>query len=189
MEINRADLELYQYAVRKARTAAVGNQPAPSVPADENGMHWTSPRMDPATEDQARALCLRVISAPAQCPCWGVMEVIVEIFNGGLRTWTSAPPHPLLFSYHWLNDQGELCVSEGWRSEVRPSLQPLSAQCYRMHVLAPAAPGCYTLRITIVQELVRWFAEPPLEQAEDIRVTIGSVSSGQTPPQTHYWIE
>src|ERR1019366_270940 len=101
-----------------------------------------------------------------------VMEAIVEVFNGGLGLWSSAPPNPLFLSYHWLAENCEICIFDGWRSEIRPPLQRLSAERYRMHVLAPAKPGVYTLKVTLVQESIRWFDESPLSGWEDARIVV-----------------
>jgi hypothetical protein len=38
--------------------------------------------------------------------------------------------------------------------------------------LAPTTPGVYTLRIILVQELVRWFDESALSGWEDIRIVV-----------------
>jgi hypothetical protein len=51
-------------------------------------------------------------------------------------------------------------------------LQRFSADRYRMHVLAPAKPGVYTLRVTLVQESIRWFDESPLSGWEDARIVV-----------------
>lgn len=187
-ELNRADLELYQYALERVhcpgREAAAGG-----AARDKTDGRRPPLRMASVPVDQARALCLRVVSIPSSCPSWSVLEADVEIFNGGLGIWSSAPPNPLFLSYHWLTDQGEVCVLDGWRSEIRPPLQRLSAERCRMHILAPAAPGLYTLRITLVHEYVRWFDDPPLACAEDIQVTVESRPGAGIPPLTHYCIE
>jgi|ERR1039458_28633 hypothetical protein len=181
-ELNTADMELYKYALRRFYGPVRPSEPAPASDcAAPGGMDKGREAvcMLPVPVDRAGALRLWIVSVPSTCPCGKVVEAIVEVFNGGLGLWSSAPPNPLFLSYHWLTDGDDLCMFDGWRSEIRPPLQRFSADRYRMHVLAPAAPGVYKLRITLVQESVRWFDDSPLSCWEDVRIVVeGSCETG-----------
>jgi len=174
-ELNAADMELYKYAVQKFRSLVCRGELAPAGPRVAPGGRdegHEAPRMLPVPVERAGALRLGLVSVPSTCPPGKVIEAIVEVFNGGLGRWSSAPPNPLFLSYHWLTEDGDLCIFDGWRSDIRPPLQRLSTERFSMHVLAPAAPGSYTLRITLVQEWVHWFDEPPLSCWEDVRIVV-----------------
>jgi hypothetical protein len=173
-ELNAADMELYKYALQKFHDPAGASEPAPSIDcAAPGGMDRREAlRMLPVPVDKAGALRLWILSVPSTCRCGKVVEAIVEVFNGGTGLWHSAPPNPLFLSYHWLTEAGDPCIFDGWRSEIRPPLQRFSAERFRMHVLAPVAAGVYTLRITLVQESVCWFDDPPLSCWEDVRVVV-----------------
>ena len=175
MELNTADMELYKYALKRFYSPVRPSEPATSIGCSPPGRidaGREALRMLPVSAERASALRLWTLSVPSTCPCGKVIEAIVEVFNGGLGIWSSAPPNPLFLSYHWLTDNRELCIFDGWRSEIRPPLQRFSAERFRMHVLAPATPGVYRLRITLVQESVRWFDDSPLSCWEDIRVVV-----------------
>jgi hypothetical protein len=175
-ELNMADMELYQYALRRLDdpvrrpregASAAGCQARGRIEAGRDALC-----MLPVPEDRAGALRLWIACIPSACGCGKVVEAIVEVFNGGMGLWSSAPPNPLFLSYHWLTENDELCIFDGWRSEIRPPLQRFSAGRFRMHVLAPAAPGVYKLRITLVQESVCWFDDAPLSYWEDVRMVV-----------------
>ena len=182
VELNQADIELYQYALKKAHNACKPDHEPGLIANSGSGQSARNggpAQMRPVPADRAGALKISIVSIPHECPCRGVMEAMVEVFNGGLGLWHSAPPNPLFLSYRWFTEQGELNVFEGWRSEIRPALEQFSTKRYRMHILAPAVPGRYTLRITLVQELVHWFDDLPLECAEEIKIGVGSSQPGQ----------
>jgi len=174
-ELNTADMELYKYALQRFQGAVSPSEPTPSIgySAPSRVDAGREPlRMLPVPADRAGALRLATLSVPSACPCGKVIEAIVEVLNGGPELWSSAPPNPLFLSYHWLADNRDLCIFDGWRSEIRPPLKGFSAERFRMHVVAPAAPGVYTLRITLVQEWVCWFDVPPLSCWEDIQIVV-----------------
>jgi len=172
MELNRSDLELYAYA--RSRSIPILDLPVPN--RDRKGAvlpdssQTPAPAMPPLAFDDAKALRLRTVSVPSQCACRDVIAAIVEVSNDGPHVWSSGPPNPLVISYHWVDKTGETVVFDGWRSEIQPILQPFSTGRFRAHIAAPATPGAYTLRITLVQEFVRWFDHPPLVCFEDTTV-------------------
>lgn len=74
----------------------------------------------------------------------------------------SAPPYPVHLAHHWLSaDGGTVVHYESQRTRLVPALRHGSAEEYRMVGIAPAQPGSYILRATLVQERVRWFDNPP----------------------------
>lgn len=165
-ELNRADLELYDYA-RKLFYGQVNASDA--RPAEPKRLSCS---MLPAAFKESKALRLRTLSIPPRCSCKDVIEAVVEISNDGANVWSSRPPNPFFISYHWFNEAGEVVELDGWRSEIRPELQPFSTGRFRVHIVAPATPGVYRLRITPVQEFVRWFDEPSLFCFEDTRMLV-----------------
>ena len=66
-----------------------------------------------------------------------------------IKSGSSQPPNPLFVSYHWLTTDGEVYVFDGWRSEIRPVLQPFATEVYCMQILVSATPGLYTLRVNL----------------------------------------
>jgi hypothetical protein len=83
-------------------------------------------------------------------------EVTCRIENLGPAFLVSAPPHPVHISYRWVAGSA---AEEGERTRLPQSIAPsTSAKCY-LGLRAPAEPGVYELRVTLVQEGVAWFDE------------------------------
>jgi len=81
-------------------------------------------------------------------------EVTCRIENLGPAFLVSAPPHPVHISYRWVAGSTS---DEGDRTRLPQSIAPKSSlECY-LGVRAPAKPGAYELRVTLVQEGVAWF--------------------------------
>jgi hypothetical protein len=103
------------------------------------------------------------IAAPDQ-----TFEIQVQLTNHSRHTLSSYGPHPIHFSYRWLDpDSGSAIVAEGQRTALFPPLpgQPIrqtpdklgyaAIRC-SVRVQAPSQPGRAILRITLVQEGVQW---------------------------------
>ena len=84
--------------------------------------------------------------------------VRVELENGSSWGIGSFPPFPVQLSYRWVTDEGHYVAGpEALRTPLRPTLHPHEKASYAMTIAAPDEPGHYRLRVTLVQELVRWF--------------------------------
>jgi hypothetical protein len=95
-----------------------------------------------------------ISGAPGQ-----VLTLAVEVTNGS-RSWLSSgfPHQPVNLSYRWLNEAGAPTGVhiEGRRTNFPEPLAPgRSARC-DVTVELPAAPGRYTLVLTLVQEHFAW---------------------------------
>ena len=91
----------------------------------------------------------------------GYLWVRCQISNGTSRRFGSYSPAPIHLSYHWFDADGTIAVFEGLRTPLIPSIDPGNSETYEIKVAAPTEPGEYRLRITLVQEAVRWFDELP----------------------------
>ncbi len=110
------------------------------------------------------AVCAQLRLAIRQCPafavCGSTADVRVEVENGSREELGSFPPFPVQLSYRWFRDGAdEAVVAEGLRTALRPPVSPGGTAAYWMRIAAPAAPGRYRLRVTLVQEFVRWLDE------------------------------
>ena len=86
----------------------------------------------------------------------------------------SLPPCPIHLSYHWLAPHGRYSVYEGIRSRLKPDAESGSSQMYQVNVLAPDKPGEHVLRITLVQEAIRWFDQAPDPVFCDLAILCGA---------------
>jgi acetolactate synthase-1/2/3 large subunit len=102
------------------------------------------------------------------------VELSCTLENAGRALLVSAPPNPVLLSYRWFEaGTGRwLAEPEALRTRLPHTLVPGEPAVCRMKVRAPAAPGKYRLRITLVQEHVAWFDEVHKENACERRVEV-----------------
>jgi hypothetical protein len=117
-------------------------------------------RMEPLTESAAAQVSL--INAKISVPLSnGHLWVQCEVTNGTSERIGSYHPTPIHLSYHWFDGDGNVRLFEAPRTPLIPPLDPGSSRIYEIKVAAPVHPGEYRLRITLVQEGVRWFDELP----------------------------
>jgi hypothetical protein len=129
-------------------------------------------RMEPLTASASAEISLTnaKVSEPLQD---GHLWVQCEVSNGTSQLVGSHHPAPIHLSYHWFNADGNVTIFEGLRTPLIPPLDPGSSRTYELKVAPPPAPGEYRLRVTLVQEGVRWFDELPGSRAcQDIWVRI-----------------
>ncbi len=82
----------------------------------------------------------------------------------------SAHPYPVHLAYHWLRADGEYFIFDGERTRIIPDARSGASDIYEMTVTAPAVPGKYVLRITLVQEWIGWFDQPPHRVYRDLPI-------------------
>lgn len=97
-------------------------------------------------------------------------EIEVRIENGSAFQLSSQAPHPVHFSYHWLNaNDNSMVVFDGLRSQLLPPLAAQSSLHYFVRIEAPPTSGLYRLQPALVQEEVCWFhnvGRDPLPEIE-----------------------
>jgi hypothetical protein len=91
----------------------------------------------------------------------------------------SAPPCPVHLSYKWLEPTSgaQLPGIEGLRTTLPRALPPGEDLNVMIRVQAPAVPGEYELRVTMVQEFVAWFDDLDGGNAFSARVTIAGADA------------
>ena len=128
-------------------------------------------RMEQLAETELKEIELRVSSSPAAMQTGSRNAVSVELRNGGNTDLKSANPYPVHLSYHWLGTDGKYVVFEGQRTRLAPDAARGSFGYYEMSVIAPDTPGTYLLRVTLVQERIRWFDQAPNSVYDDRRIS------------------
>jgi hypothetical protein len=115
-----------------------------------------------------RKLKLDLLETPAIAAPEATFEIQVQLTNHSRRTLSAYGPHPINFSYRWLDpDSRQTIVEEGQRTALFPPLpgHPIrqtpdklgyAAMRCSVRVQAPSQPGRAILRITLVQEGVQW---------------------------------
>jgi hypothetical protein len=140
----------------------------------ESQFYWMqrSFRMEPLTAPESAQISLTnaKISVPLADGC---LWIQCEVTNGTSRRLGSYDPAPIHLSYHWFDADGNVTIFEGLRTQLAPPLDPGSSGVYELKVAPPPAPGEYLLRITLVQESVRWFNEVPSpDGSQDLGVKV-----------------
>lgn len=127
--------------------------------------------------------CARVTLVIRECPetlsCGAIADVRVELENGGLEEIGTFPPFPVQLSYRWFKEGiEEPVVAEGTRTALRPPVARGGAAAYWMRIAAPGDPGRYRLRVTLVQEFVRWLDALPFFPTAERALVVGRLDSG-----------
>jgi acetolactate synthase I/II/III large subunit len=87
----------------------------------------------------------------------------------------SISPNPVFFSYHWIVPRGgEVAVFDGVRTRLAPAVPSGSRVFQNVNVHAPRAAGRYLLQLTLVQERVRWFDEPPTRLSAEMNILVSN---------------
>jgi hypothetical protein len=113
----------------------------------------TSPRLKLAGD----AVRLADASGPRRVAAGAPFVAEATLINASDGPLASFPPHPVRFAYLWLDANGAIIGGDQGRSAIAPACGARESRRYAIGVTAPPAPGTYTLRLTVVQELVRWF--------------------------------
>jgi len=79
--------------------------------------------------------------------------------NTSGEAWKADGRNPVCLSYRWYGDDGELIVADGLRTSLPMDLVQGQSVTIPLQLRVPAAPGTYTLVVSLVQEMVAWFVE------------------------------
>jgi hypothetical protein len=139
-------------------------------------------RMHALSDAACAGLRLSIDKCPEFIVCGTTAAVRVEVENGGAETIGSFPPFPVQLSYRWLTDEDdEVGGPEALRTPLTPALGPNERGSYAMTIAAPGEPGRYRLRVTLVQEFVRWLDGVPARVgAEATLAVVPSVTASST---------
>lgn len=118
-------------------------------------------------------------SPPTTMEAGGIIEFecLCHSLTGAILI--SAPPCPVHLSYKWLEPTSgaQLPGIEGLRTTLPRALPPGEDLNVMIRVQAPAVPGEYELRVTMVQEFVAWFDDLDGGNAFSARVTIAGADA------------
>ena len=118
---------------------------------------------------------LRVSNVPTVVAPASEFSVLVHMSNESPSAISSCPPNPIHISYHWLQEDAHgILVFDGERSGIKPPLYSGARRHLNVRVRAPMQTGTFVLRLTLVQELVRWFDNPPLSVKSDVHIRVGN---------------
>jgi hypothetical protein len=136
--------------------------------------HELHSSMQPLSTAECASIEFSASNIPGEIEAQQWFWPVISIGNATNRKLSSEPPYPVHLAYHWVKrSTEEIVVFDGMRSELLSVIQPGESAETSMVVFAPLTAGAYLLRLTLVQENVRWFyeANPKVlcEQAVTIR--------------------
>jgi len=105
-------------------------------------------------------VALRVLEMPSTVPAGSRFRARVRVTNNSQFDLKACLPNPVHLSYHCYSETRQLITFDGLRTEL-PTAKAGSVADVNMQIAAPAAGGRFLFRLTLVQEWVRWFDQPP----------------------------
>jgi glycosyltransferase involved in cell wall biosynthesis len=112
-------------------------------------------------ELDARNLRLTVPAPPTAARAGEPFRFDVDFENRSDHLVATADPHPVHLSYRWRGPDGRVLGGDARRSVLAHPLPAGATARYCVEVMAPSQAGRFVLEPLVVQELVRWFDEPP----------------------------
>ncbi|MBE9032834.1 methyltransferase domain-containing protein [filamentous cyanobacterium LEGE 11480] len=134
---------------------------------------------------------LEIVHAPDTVPAAQPFEIQVRLTNHSQQILHSLGAYPINWSYRWVDRQGDAIIASGDRTRLFPPSLPIdpgsnttaptattskrsrATAPYHVRIVAPDQHGEYCLQVTLVQEQIRWFDQPPigLKQTRCISIT------------------
>jgi SAM-dependent methyltransferase len=138
-------------------------------------------RMEALAKTDVARIGLIVRTFPAAMQTRSRYQVSVELRNGARKDLRSTAPYPIYLSYHWIGTDGKYVIFEGERTGLMPDARSGSSSTYEVSVTAPDTPGRYLLRVTLVQERIRWFDQAPNGVYCELRILCRESDFGGAP--------
>ena len=95
----------------------------------------------------------------------------VTVRNAGDIPWPSEGLTPVRVGYHWLDATGKEVAGPEQHSQLPQQVEPGGQAVSQLSVVAPSAPGEYTLRLDLVQENFSWLSAKGAE-TKDVKVMV-----------------
>jgi hypothetical protein len=114
-----------------------------------------------------------VADLPASLALGDVAEVTCTVTNAGDGFLVPAAPYPVEVCYRWFDDGGTAVGAGTWLHTRLPrTLVPRDSVRFKVLVAPPPSAGCFTLRLTLLQEGVHWFDDVDISNAVARRVEV-----------------
>ena len=134
------------------------------------------PPLPPTADVQ---LQLTIVSVPKTAVAGSTFVLQVQLHNGSTERLASAGWYPVRLTYRWIDDgTGEVIEAEGQRTDLTKTVGVGAVHAQAMTVLAPPTACRAVLRVTLVQERLRWFdgGTSPVIADIPIEVRVGGPS-------------
>jgi hypothetical protein len=99
------------------------------------------------------------VEVPGEVPAGEIFTLETRVTNRSDVPWPVEPPVRVALSYRFYDATGEVAVANGLRTHPEAPVPPGETLALRQEVMAPDAPGTYTLELDLVYEMVAWFSD------------------------------
>ena len=110
-------------------------------------------------------------AVPTDLPAGKKVTFQITVRNSGNVPWPADGYTPVRVGYHWLDSAGKEVPVPEQHGQLSQQVDPGSQATSQLSVVAPAAPGKYTLRLDLVQENFSWLSAKGA-QTKDVKVTV-----------------
>jgi hypothetical protein len=132
------------------------------------------PWIAPATMEKLAPAAMKATldaTLPSTITASAVVTLPCAVTNAGDAALSTSPPHPVYACYRWYGERGEAVEAGSSIHTPLPGvLSPGAVARLSMRVAAPALPGRYRLRVTLLQSEVAWFED--VDPASGISATV-----------------
>ncbi len=97
------------------------------------------------------------VNSPVEGAAGETVTFPVTVRNDGALIWPQNGDNPVHLTYKWLDDEGNVVVADGLRTQLGRKVPPLDEITLDARVQFPAQAGQYTLQLDMVHEFVVWF--------------------------------
>jgi hypothetical protein len=115
---------------------------------------------------------ISIESPPTSVKANSFSKIKLRVRNLGNSAWPSKGQpggrFAIYLSYHWLDQNGNLKVLDGYRNSLPMDLNPNQDVEVEATVIAPDEEGEYILEFDMLQELVAWFKDKGSETARAV---------------------
>ncbi len=120
---------------------------------------WRNPRLT-SSGDNLTSFSQEITSpiCEFEVKAGGTYTLDINTKNTGTQSWLVGRHAALVnASYRWFDIHGNVLSIEGNRALLNRSVRPGESDLLKLKIVAPPAPGSYSLWISMVQEGVAWF--------------------------------
>jgi hypothetical protein len=166
------DNHIYRLAVKTRHVQVIGVAGERGVQQYPLGVRLTYLGTPDDLAANVFAIDWEVAEVPTAVESGRAFELPVTVTNSSEAAWPHRGAAKVQLAYHWLDAQGETTVREGVRTPIPGRVEPGETISVGMEILAPTAPGRYTLVLDAVRERVAWFSARDPEQTYPIEVEV-----------------
>lgn len=148
-----------------------GRGEANALASERSRELWTGDELPPEACD----VHIEVRAKP-EMACDKLYELHCIIENASKSVLASKGPYPVVVGHRWIRSEESGWGIEGIRNELPHLIGPGQRVTVRLRVRAPAEEGSYQLRVTLVQEHVRWFDTVDEDNASISTVRVAGAS-------------